>query len=207
MTLVVTVGAAPIAAKALLARSVTRAGEPTVSAKTRVVVHWRSYLRGCFCAVGIALLASQTAAAKCDVTVPNGLSSSGGRESPRHHASRYQLGTVLPETGTLIGRPSLPGRPSRGVDLAPDGSISTKFPWWGGKKAGRRLKIKGKRLDGPSEPLRAGIIQPEDDYLRNRRFFFWATCLTFPVPGCWRVNASAGSRAKLEFVVLVVAEA
>jgi hypothetical protein len=112
-------------------------------------------------------------------------------------STKHQLGTALPANGVLTGRPPRDDIPV-GVVLHPDGSISTKFGWWGGNRASTNLRVTGKRLDGPSNPLSAHVGRAA-----NPRF--WPTDLSFPTPGCWKVIGRAGPRARVAFKLEVVA--
>ena len=79
--------------------------------------------------------------------------------------------------------------------------------WWGNvppsrgfkvlwvRPAGAQLHVTGRRLDGPAEPMIANI---PDGYPHT----FLASGLTFPTPGCWKIEATA-QNARLEFVVQV----
>jgi hypothetical protein len=160
------------------------------------------------CASVAALSVTATAPdarAVCTPTAPNELSPTGRRDGRNQFARIDQLGVALPRQGVLVARRPRPGSAPGGIVVAPDGSISSKFPWRGGKNAGYRLKIKGTRLDGPAAPFRAFIIQPKSARLR-RHLPLWATSLTFSTPGCSRINARAGTRAKLIVVMVVVVE-
>ena len=77
-----------------------------------------------------------------------------------------------------------------------DGSIRAKFGWW--RAVPGRLRIEGRRLDGPAPPLRSNI--PEG-YGESG---FQSTGLFFPAPGCWEVTGRVGD-ASLTFVTLVLA--
>jgi hypothetical protein len=68
-----------------------------------------------------------------------------------------KLWTVLWANGTVLFQPNGPGF------IGEDGSLSMKWPWYRGVQG--RLKIRGRRLDGPAPPLRADI--PEG-YRENR---------------------------------------
>jgi hypothetical protein len=81
------------------------------------------------------------------------------------------------------------------ADVRPDGSIDAKLAWW--RAVDGRLRIKGHRLDGRSAPLRARI---PGGYGRTG---LQPSRLTFPTPGCWKVEGSVG-RKHLTFVVRVL---
>ncbi len=128
----------------------------------------------------------------CAVTLPNGDSPPG--EVPRttfHGGPR--LWTLLPAHGVVIVD-------SEGV--APAGSMHVKFPWWAVDVEGD-LRLTGHRLDRQSnETLRADRVipsRPESGF----RGSFWSSRLTFPSPGCWTVQADAGS-ARLSVTMVVL---
>jgi hypothetical protein len=76
-----------------------------------------------------------------------------------------------------------------------DGSIDAKFGWW--REVHGKLKIEGRRLDGPAPPLTADVPDGYGDA------GFQATGIVFPTDGCWQVTGSVGN-ASLTFVTLVV---
>ena len=84
----------------------------------------------------------------------------------------------------------------------------TVWAWWWGnvppsrsfkvlwvRPAGEQIRVTGRRLDGPSDPMTANI---PDGYPHT----FQASGLTFPTAGCWQVEATVQS-ARLDFVVRV----
>jgi hypothetical protein len=82
----------------------------------------------------------------------------------------------------------------------------TLWAWWWGKtsdgsykvlwvRPGRWLVVTGKRLDGPSAPMRADIPGGYDNT-------YQASGLDFPAPGCWQVDAAASGQT-LRFVVRI----
>jgi hypothetical protein len=81
-----------------------------------------------------------------------------------------------------------------------DGSLETKFPWWGSRRATHRIVIRGRRLDGVAAPF---VRRYRDHAGATSAPHFWATRLRFSRAGCWRVSARSG-RARLSFVVSVV---
>jgi len=97
--------------------------------------------------------------------------------------------TNLWPDGTVVFKPGGAGF------VEEDGSLSMKFPWTRYVKG--QLTIDGRRLDGPSPPLRAHIPSGYGDT------GFQATGLTFPTPGCWEVTGHVGN-GHLTFVTRVV---
>jgi hypothetical protein len=90
-----------------------------------------------------------------------------------------------------------------------DGSISTKYPWWGTRPLPMNpLTIVGQRLEEltPLMTLRAheGFATRVNEGLDegNPRARFWSSMVTFPTPGCWRLTGRVG-RVRLSVVVLV----
>jgi hypothetical protein len=79
--------------------------------------------------------------------------------------------------------------------VAADGSVGMKFGWW--REAPGRLRISGRRLDGPARPLWANIPDGYGD--RG----FQSTGVWFPTEGCWEVTGTVGATS-LTFVTFVV---
>lgn len=132
----------------------------------------------------------------CSVTRPNGSDPPGERGRQETHGNG-RLWTSLPADGRLVASPvGSPYPPQQG----PDGSISKKFPWWGGRSATDRLTITGQRLDARARPLAATVTEG-----KTRAPQFWATRLAFPTPGCWKVVGRAGKGNRLAFVISVEA--
>ena len=129
--------------------------------------------------------AAQAAAAVegCRATKPNGKAPPGEPQSPRHHGSG-NLWTILYYPALLVTE----------RNRQPDGSIAEKFPWWRGVSG--NLAIRGERIDGSAQPLRAEIPSGYGD------IGFQATSIIFPTEGCWRVTGTVASES-LTFVVLV----
>ena len=92
-----------------------------------------------------------------------------------------------------------------------NGSISTKYPWWGIRPLPTKtLTIVGRRLD-PLTPLMAlrahdGFAATVNEGLdeANPAARFWSSVVTFPTQGCWRLTGRVG-RVRLSLVVLVQA--
>jgi hypothetical protein len=81
-----------------------------------------------------------------------------------------------------------------------DGTISEKFPWFAASGLVGDLRITGKRLDRAAPPLRARINPGSVESAPDVRF--WASGITFPTVGCWRVTGRVGD-VRLSLVVLV----
>lgn len=134
----------------------------------------------------------------CPVTLPNGQAPPGESRNPSDFGDG-RLWTLISADGNLVvsmARPLPPGTVFG--ELHRDGSIATKFPWWGARSAGRDLRITGRRLDGRAKPLRASVAR---GFTRSPRF--WATTITFTTQGCWQVTGSDGTE-QLTFVVQVM---
>lgn len=84
--------------------------------------------------------------------------------------------------------------------LRPDGSISEKFWWFGARDLVGQLRISGTRLDRRARPLRASVHEGAIENTPQLRF--WASAITFPTPGCWKVVGRVGT-VQLAFVVRV----
>ena len=144
--------------------------------------------------------ADSSASVACHVTKPNGSTPPRGRPSDTHHGKRG-LWTVLPRDGMLVittttTRPSPPG--TTFGKIYPDGSLSTKFAWWGSRSAAAKLRIRGRRLDAPARRLRLTV----GTGATARSPHFWPTWPRFASRGCWRVTARSG-RARLTFTIAV----
>lgn len=125
----------------------------------------------------------------CSVTLPNGRHPPGTAAGPNWYGNG-KLFTPLWPHGVILADPRL---------INPNGSIWMKVPWWGVRLPPERLRIRGQRLDGPAGPLRAQVNWGAPPGFRGS---FWASGLTFPRAGCWRVTGYVG-RVRLTFVTLV----
>jgi hypothetical protein len=147
---------------------------------------------------GRSSAADSSTSVLCHVTHPNGSTPPGGRPSETHHG-KHGLWTVLPRDGMLVittttTRPSPPGTTLG--KIYPDGSLSTKFPWWGSRSAAAKLRIRGRRLDGHARRLRLSVGSGPTSTSPH----FWPTWPRFSRQGCWRVTARSG-RARLAFTI------
>jgi hypothetical protein len=123
----------------------------------------------------------------CPVTHPNGRTPPGEQPSREHHGNG-ELWTAIPPDGRILATRDF---------VRPDGAIEIKFPWWGGRHAGSKLRIAGSSIDPPGRPLGAQI-----SHGYTGAPHFWASGVIFSTEGCWRVKASAG-HARLTVVVSV----
>jgi hypothetical protein len=161
------------------------------------------------CAFGIFLIgalvvavrpsgADSSTSAACHVTKPNGSTPPGERPSDTHHG-KQGLWTVLPRDGMFVITTTRPPSPGTTFgEIYPDGSLSTKFAWWGSRSAAAKLRIRGRRLDARGRRLRLTVGPGAE----AKSPHFWATRPRFPKQGCWRVTASSG-RARLTFTISV----
>lgn len=118
---------------------------------------------------------------------------------PGLHAGHWQgndaFWTALRPGGTYVARPQ---------DVGADGSIGTKLYWYA--QVHGSFTLSGRRLDAVSPPLLVHRINEGSQ--SNWNGATWATPVTFPAPGCWRLTArvATGSFAvSLSYVVKVVA--
>lgn len=134
---------------------------------------------------------SPTGAAGCPVTKPNASTPPDERPSPLFHGENG-LWVPLEIDGTLeVPNVVYPDR----VGLRADGSVTSKYPWWGSRRAGRILTITGVQIGGSGRRLRAQVRRS-----RWRSPRLWPGYVSYPAPGCWRVTGRAG-HGKLTFVV------
>jgi hypothetical protein len=134
----------------------------------------------------------------CPATRPNGSSAAGQRPSDTFDGERG-LWTVLPLDGVLRITTTTPVAPDTTFGkVYADGSLSTKFPWWGSRSAGSKLTIRGYRLDGRARQLRLTVGPGAEAGSPH----FWPTRLRFARPGCWRVTGRSG-HAGLAFTISV----
>jgi hypothetical protein len=138
--------------------------------------------------------ANNTAAARCPVTPPSKLAPTGEASNLFRRWISHRKPTLyvgLWPDGTVVFQPGGPG------SIEPDGSLGMKFPWWRGEGLKGKLRIHGKRLDGPAPALRADIPEGYGDT------GFQATGLIFPTEGCWEVTGEVGD-THVTFVTRVV---
>ena len=125
---------------------------------------------------------------KCPVTIPNGATRPGGKQSAYSHGNGGTIWTGTWPDGKVIFSRSDPGA------ISYAGVMSTKWGWWRGIPG--ELRIEGRRLDG------AGILEARipDGYGETG---FQVSALIFSSAGCWEVTGRVGSES-LTFVTEVV---
>jgi hypothetical protein len=142
---------------------------------------------------------STTAPASCPVTLPGSARAFGKHLRGNEAMSFFEQGTSgwklflgvgLWPDGTVVFRPGGAGF------IEPDGSLAMKFGWLRDEVRGK-LKIHGRRLDGPAPPLRADVPEGYGDTGGQ------PTMLIFPTQGCWEVTGSVGD-ISVTFVTRVV---
>jgi len=82
-------------------------------------------------------------------------------------------------------------------DVAPDGSIEIKFPWWRAVGVGAAGDL---QITGRETSTNASIVPSIPDGYGQH---FQASSITFPTEGCFEITARSGD-AQLTFVVKVV---
>ena len=131
-------------------------------------------------------IVQRSAPPTCAVTRPNGV-----RYTAEPSGGNYGNDALV--TGLWLGG-KVVFKPGGAGFVLSDGALSMKFWWW--RLRPGRLKLEGRRLDGPAPPMRASI---PDGY---GEIGFQSTALIFPTPGCWEVTGRV-SDASLTFVTLV----
>lgn len=119
----------------------------------------------------------------CPITHPNGSQPPGSTFGAEFHGNGA-LWVGMPFSNVVIAAPSA------------DGSIVEKFGWW--REVSGRLRIEGRRLDGPAPPLRASVPEGYGDS------GFQSSGVVFPAEGCWEVTGRV-TDASLTFVTLALA--
>jgi hypothetical protein len=138
------------------------------------------------------------AAFHCPTTLPNGQVPPGESRNASDYGNG-RLWTLVPSNGKLVVTMTRPAPPGTVFgEVLRDGSLATKFPWWGARRAGPDLHITGTRLDGPAQPLRATTARGF-----TRAPHFWASTITFATQGCWQVTGRDRA-ARLAFVLQVM---
>jgi hypothetical protein len=134
----------------------------------------------------LTLAVAETASATCRTTQANGQVPAGASSNLFGNG---QLATAA--YGVIYATPRTLNR---------EGTISEKFPWFGASGLVGDLRITGKRLDRAAPPLRARINPGTVESAPDMRF--WATGITFPTAGCWRITGRVDD-VRLSLVVLV----
>lgn len=134
--------------------------------------------------------------ATCAVTT-SGTSAPPGLTGDRYNGNGALWG-YQPANGVFTARPE---------DVGADGSIWTKLFWWAAGIDGT-FSLSGRRLDAPAQPLRVhGVNRGTQTGFRGSGT--WATVVTFPSAGCWKLTARVDDHSRrvgvnLSFVVKVV---
>jgi len=102
--------------------------------------------------------------------------------------SNDELRVGSPAGGRIVFRPGGPGF------VTSDGSLGWKFLWE--RFVEGTLRIAGRRLDEPADPLRAEIPAAYGDK------GIQPTYLIFPLPGCWEISGRVRDKS-LSMVLLV----
>jgi hypothetical protein len=113
-------------------------------------------------------------------------------QTPGWHGNGF-LWTGIPLGGTFVPQPQ---------QFQPDGSVLTKLYWLAAGVHGD-LTLRGERLDATSPPLVVHRVN-RGTMTGFRGSGTWATPVTFPSEGCWRLTARVRD-ISLSYVVKVVA--
>lgn len=145
---------------------------------------------------------SSEAAAACPVTQPTGpLSSDQAVKDLNLSNPENTLLTILWPDSTVIFKPGGAG------EMAADGSLSMKWPWYRHNIKGQ-VAIEGRRLDAYAPPLRSivgccyGNSTAASDCCYGDTGFI-ASALIFSSEGCWEVTGKVNNH-QLTFVTLVL---
>jgi hypothetical protein len=120
----------------------------------------------------------------CPVTAPNG-SAPPGEGRDRLFLGRDGLWTTLWPHGLVLVPKG---------DIAPDGTLGMKFPWWRGPGVRGFLRITGNEVGSG-----LAVSARTAGYGRTG---FNASAIFFPAEGCYRITGRAGG-AEMTFVTLV----
>ena len=128
----------------------------------------------------------------CPVTIP-----SGGKPPPSSAAGPEWYGNGLLWTRLAVDG-VFTATPDTGWPGDPKGSIGTKLYWFA--RIGGTLTLEGRRLDASSPPLVVhGVNRGQSNSWNGPS---WATAVSFPTEGCWRLKARLDD-VSLSFVVEV----
>ncbi len=145
---------------------------------------------------------SSEAAASCPITLPTGpLSSDEAVKDLNLSNSESTLLSILWPDSTVIFKPGGAG------EMAADGSLSMKWPWYRHNIKGQ-VVIEGHRLDAYAPPLKSIVgccygdntAAPDCCYGDTG---FTPSALIFTSEGCWEVTGRVNNH-QLTFVTLVV---
>jgi hypothetical protein len=125
--------------------------------------------------------------ASCPVSRPNGGHPAGQAPARWYHGTGG-LWIVLWPRGTA---------PVPAEDVQRKGWLYVKTPWWRGPGSEGRVRIHGRRLDGPAPALRADVP------IGYGKSGFQASAILFPTVGCWQITGTSG-RGSLTIVERVV---
>jgi hypothetical protein len=139
----------------------------------------------------LTVAAPPATAESCPVSTASGPGPPGIEEGS-HWYGNGALWAVLPPGGVFYPRE---------VDVKPDGSLWTKLFWYAARVDGVFF-LSGRRLDAPSPPLR--VHRVNRGWQTNfRGSATWATPVSFPTVGCWKLRARVQD-VTLSFVISVV---
>jgi len=155
---------------------------------------YRAWCAGCGAGATLEVRMPPATAESCPVTIAQ----SGpppGLDGVWH--GNDALWTYVPEDGILT---------ARSQDLREDGSIGTKWFWFAAGIRGT-FTLTGQRIDAPSRGLIVHQVN-EGSMTGFTGSGTWATPITFPTQGCWRLTArvaNPSSAISLSFVMKVTA--
>jgi hypothetical protein len=144
--------------------------------------------------LGVAMPPATTT---CPVTIPNSTGPPPGLAANASWHTNGFLWTRLPLNGVLVPDPGNVGWPGD-----PEGSIGTKLFWFAAHQDGE-LTLRGQRLDSLSPQLLIVRRVNRGTSTGFRGTGTWATPVTFPSEGCWRLTARVAD-VSLSFVLKVV---
>lgn len=137
----------------------------------------------------------------CHPTLPNGSWPPGEQPGPGWHGNGSLWTNIVSRNGvfrfgTRFSSPEDPA-PMGEPGIHADGSATAKVLWIGPRALGprlrtKRLRIRGRLLDGPAPRLQKRSRSESNDGTPH----IWPMYLTFPTSGCWRITATSGD-AKL----------
>ena len=139
---------------------------------------------------------TRSATEMCPVTLPGDSGPPPGlAPSPRWHGNGF-LWTSLQPDGVFTPAPGNAGWPGD-----PEGSIGTKLFWFAAHVDGSFV-LKGQRVDDPATPPLVVHKVNRGSMTGFRGSGTWATPVTFPSAGCWKLTARVRD-ISLSFVLRV----